>query len=85
MTWPAGTKVECVNGHDNDRLREGSVYTVAGCGGGRLPEPSVFLVETRHLSGCPFWSRRFRPIVSRKTSIEIFTAMLTGQKTGADA
>ena len=87
MTFHVGQKVVCVDvGEPNEHLRVGAVYTVAGGGGNWLREPSIFLVETKHpLSGLPFWSRRFRPIVERKTDISIFTKMLTPKKIGVDA
>jgi hypothetical protein len=34
-------------------------------------------------SECPFWIERFRPIVERKTSIEIFTRMLKSENVNA--
>lgn len=70
-------------------LTKNEVYTVTGvtqimCNtSGRVHE-AIFVAEGRHLFGhgsIPFPAFQFRPLVERKTSIEIFTRMLKPQTT----
>lgn len=92
MTFYAGQKVVCVDAScdpgcewwDDERIREGEVYTIA-----RLRScpfdgtPIVDLVERLRdmaaaLLGVPvgYGVSRFRPLVERKTSIEVFKKLL---------
>lgn len=72
MSFHIGQEVICVDG-DGINLINGQVYVVEGPG---AYDGNIVLVGVcldRRLRG---WSRRrFRPV--RKTSIEIFTSMLT--------
>lgn len=65
-------------------LRKGSIYTIRGVYDDPGGTPSVLLEGVGpgappHLNGLErgFQASRFRPIVKRKTSIEIFQRMLT--------
>lgn len=88
MTFRVGQKVVCV--HDESTVPgyhwysdesppvKGSIYTVAATGlRSLIGTPCVALVEIRRPDGYFYGEWRFRPIVERKTSIEIFTRMLT--------
>jgi hypothetical protein len=66
----------------------GEIYTVVDC----VYEPLaqfevVLLAEIKNTDWCSgrYRASRFRPVVERKTSIEIFRAMLNPSKQGADA
>jgi hypothetical protein len=79
MTFHIGQKVICVDDRNLcfKLLSEGSVYTVS-----HVEPRGISIVE---VPGGGFFAQRFRPIVERETSIEIFTAMLTPKKQGVDA
>lgn len=76
------------------KIREGAIYTVREIGITVLNEPGVRLQEfvydsdpgrVGYATKMPFKdafyrAARFRPLVERKTSIEIFTRMLTPDK-----
>lgn len=90
MTFRVGQKVCCINDGDQNlypgdapvRLR--SIYTVRevfdwfGLEG-------LHLQEILNASNRGYASERFRPVVSRETSIECFTRMLNPSKQGIDA
>lgn len=92
MTFRVGQKVVCVNAEGSANLVKGAVYTIETI----LPEMlgtwgdeyvvaiGILLVETTPDTDYDcFFPTRFRPVVERKTSIEIFTRMLTDQKVEA--
>lgn len=99
MTFHVGQKLCCVDDSAwkcslrnlPNRPVKGRVYTVRGFFGA----DSIYLEEILNPSDAKwgngdvgegsFWTRRFRPIVERKTSIEIFTTMLNPSKQGVDA
>ena len=95
MTFRIGQKVVCVAPYwtvnaDPNVPQEGQVYTVRGkVDGGRF----LYLREIRNpprigFEGCfePCWSAKgFRPVVTRKTDISIFTDMLTPAPVREDA
>jgi len=78
-----GQKVVCVNDgtvfcHGAPSIRRGTIYTI------EKTEPSwqtgtihVWLVE---VGGCGWAASRFRPVVERKTNIDVFTKMLTDER-----
>ena len=80
MTFHVGQKVVCVDPPDlSDCLKRGQVYTCVAM-------EDIFLgvdccSEPDH--HCGWFRDRFRPVVERKTSIEIFTAMLKPSKVEA--
>lgn len=72
-------KVECID--DTGwigwgTIVKGQIYTVKSRATSHTGEPAFHLVEVRSISGCPYFAQRFRPLVERKTSIEIFTRLL---------
>ncbi len=80
MAFYVGQKVVCVKA-DNEvspqYLREGAVYTVSGFNG----PFGLVLAEVKIAKPWGGFRReRFRPITERKTSIEIFKAMLNPSK-----
>jgi hypothetical protein len=91
MTFRVGQKVVCVDDGqdplaphacwlDGDKPTVGWIYTVMGYDKPDLGRPCIFI------NGFPDWSFlacRFRPLVERKTSIEVFTQMLNPQKVTA--
>ena len=79
MTFRVGQKVVCVNANGADTLTKNAIYTIkctAGYGVLSLDDtfgPGVLLNEAEPNQGdSGFDSRRFRPVVERKTSIELF-------------
>lgn len=98
MTFRVGQKVICIDvdsgpgvWSDNDAPSVGTVYTVLGI---HVDEDDFLILRLVEISRGPiarsrygnragYWAARFRPVVDRKTSIEIFTAMLKPQ--GVDA
>lgn len=94
MAFYVGQKVVCVDaglskitGKAASNLREGSVYTVIGAYTSKLGNPGIIVSEAAPNSETArgFLTSRFRPIVERKTSIEIFKAMLNPSKTEVEA
>ena len=86
MFYP-GQKVECVDDTPNEwgdppLVVKGQVYTVRDCRRAIYRDGyGVTLYELNHYppySG--FKAERFRPIVERKTSIEVFEKMLKPEK-----
>lgn len=74
-----GQRVVCVNPVDD--LKPKQVYTISAMYGPYLGvRGSVFGDNT-----AAYYVHRFRPIVSRPTSIAVFQAMLTGKKAGVEA
>lgn len=88
MTFRVGQEVECVNAEPADDwhvlwLAKGNIYIVTGLVGGfgsfnYGPGRSEYGVTLAGLECKPngFGASRFRPIVKRKTSIEVFTRLL---------
>lgn len=95
MSFHVGQKVVCVDAGDRGShhympLVKGRIYRIAAFG--LHPEHptaiAVHLVGVRRIWNnydFPFGITRFRPIVARKTSIEIFERMLTPNKVRTDA
>ena len=89
MAFRVGQHVECVDVSGNSPLTLGAVYVVAGLGPTPAGHPGLFLegeIQRQHDMlpyRIPFYAKRFRPIVEKKTDISIFTAMLTGTKVDA--
>lgn len=99
MTFQVGQKVVCIKrgawqGGFGDEINPeyGKVYTVRDVV--HWPRhTAVRLFEIKNdprdyseaFNECDFHVRHFRPVVSRKTSIEIFTRMLNPSKQGIDA
>ena len=95
MPFHVGQRVVCVDAtrikNDAAPLNKGAIYTVREleCDedegyGLRLCE----IVNRNHPTigtEISYYSRRFRPIVNRKTDISIFTKMLVPQKQGEPA
>lgn len=93
MTFHVGQKVVCVDDTKAnvpvalDRmggLTRGRIYTVRqnGLASWIDGRPCVRLEEiVRPFPDTPYWAHRFRPVIERETSIEVFTAMLTPQPT----
>ena len=86
-----GQKVVCVDdqnwrsgGADGPAPRRGEIYTIAVIGELDNGSPAVGLVEVTPINSRSdrawYFSKRFRPAVERKTSIEIFTRMLNPSK-----
>lgn len=88
-----GQKVVCIDDREPiilpgylpgmDGLTRGRIYTVrrAGLCSEYDGRPAICLYEINRLFDSPYWAHRFRPIVERKTSIAIFTAILTPSPT----
>lgn len=82
MTFRVGQRVVCVDascrpGYDwkGRAPKEGSIYTVVGFSKPRIGDyDCIVLAEISHPWG--YRASRFRPIVERKTSIEVFQRML---------
>ncbi len=98
MTFRVGQKVVCVDDADcfdqrwlglRAAIRNGNVYQIAWTGLGRTGTPCVRLVSVRRdhpdQPDAPFGAFRFRPVVQRDASIEIFRAMLNSSRIGVDA
>lgn len=95
MAFYVGQKVVCVEANPNpgmvwgaDVPVEGAVYTVAGFS--RSPydnSETICLVEIKNSPrvGSGYHHRRFRPVTERKTSIEVFKAMLNPSKQEVEA
>lgn len=78
-----GQKVVCINGDGAPTLVERKVYTVTAVWGITLPtglgreDTGVAVAEAEPVSSLlGFAASRFRPVTTRKTSIEIFQRML---------
>lgn len=96
MTFHVGQKVVCINDTPWNSpllgtLRRGCIYTIRWIGI-HLGQPCVKVDEILRPCGLdispddtPFLSRRFRPLIERKTDISIFTAMLNPSKRSVDA
>lgn len=94
-----GQKVVCVNalGTDSEGIKElsrGAIYTVRWHGIHGVPYfKPTYCVRVEGIvrfddwaplnQDCPFRASRFRPVIERRTSIEIFTAMLKPSKVEA--
>lgn len=95
MAFYVGQKVVCVDATPRPGLRkvlkEGAIYTISRLDGPlhEGDENGVDLVEVpaRGTNGyqASYRAVRFRPITERKTSIEIFKAMLNPSKTEVEA
>lgn len=82
MAFTVGMKVVCVDASSFSPgfqvpIKEGEIYTITNT---RMGHSELLLrlkdvEESNFLTG-EFYARRFRPVVSRKTDISIFTAML---------
>lgn len=49
-------------------------------------EDVLYIVGNRLMEGVPAWeAHAFRPLITRKTDISVFTAMLAGQKVSVPA
>lgn len=76
--------------HGMDGLKKNNIYTIRMVGT-EIGVPICRLVEIVRPfcdytgAEAPYAVARFRPVVERKTSIEIFTAMLKPSKVGVDA
>lgn len=97
MTFRVGQKVVCVNAelrgwmlqHLSDGLVKGKIYTIRSFDrdfeskewGVRLVEITADIHWAGHEFG--FYPDRFRPLVEKKTSIEIFQRMLLPTKENA--
>lgn len=82
-----GMKVVCIDDQYNAEfaflgslVRKGAVYTISHIEAGLFPGHFGILLEEVDTNGWLFDSRRFRPAVERKTSIEIFQRMLLPKK-----
>lgn len=95
MNFHVGQKVVCIDASSTSafgtsfELIKRAVYTVRWVG--KYYDPPylcIRLEEIRDRQSAhnaeqldrPFWAARFRPVVERKASIEVFTAMLTPDK-----
>lgn len=79
-----GQKVVCVDAHGADNVIENGIYTIAGLVFSGL---GVTLGEAfPNVGDVGFKACRFRPVVTRKTDIFIFRAMLntTPETVGAE-
>lgn len=81
MMFRIGMKVVCIDATPRKIpvavLQKGAIYTIVAlpyCPDG---EHGVELAEVESQAIFGFWKDRFRPLVERKTSIEIFQRMLT--------
>lgn len=85
MTFHVGQKIICVDARQNPYLTEGSIYTVKEVASWTFASGNrgIWVCEADQISGAPFYCFRFRPLVERQTSIEIFTAMLKPSKVNA--
>ena len=91
MTFRVGQRVVCVNAQSGFAasyvvcpLKENDIYKITAIRDDATRTHGAGIM----VDGDPlhFWSqKRFRPAVERKTSIEIFTAMLKPSKVNADA
>jgi len=87
-----GQKVVCINDENTVSVEVGKVYTIKTLIDCDLPtrvgtwEGGLTLVEASPNPGTIGFARsRFRPVVTRKTDISIFTSMLNTQRTGVSA
>jgi hypothetical protein len=95
MSFHVGQKVVCINdqpgcGGDIAPIRKGKVYTVVAVTDGVAhdgPDTGLVLAEDPPLPKFfkGYSARRFRPVVERKTNIEIFKAMLNPRKHPVEA
>lgn len=101
MAFYVGQKVVCVDARsfgdcewgETETPKQGAIYTVQSVHNDNYGKPVLWLHELSrdaesqedhgHLIGYGVW--RFRPITERKTSIEIFKAMLNPSKTEVEA
>jgi hypothetical protein len=91
MVFRVGQKVVCIEDRPiyggvwrDDVPVKGNVYTIARIRPGVYGDYVSFdLVELKSRIG--YRASRFRPVVERKTSIAVFTAMLNTSKQGQDA
>jgi len=95
MSFHVGQKVVCVDDRETNliglwregfRPVKGKVYTVSATGLTHPFDPQelpcILVEELSRRVFEPIWAHRFRPIVSRKTDISIFTKMLKPVKQG---
>ena len=93
-----GQRVVCVSASGNgiwapgEALTEGAIYTIHSMFSHRNFENLVRLFEIKRHPACMvvfghdgYGIERFRPVATRKTSIEIFQAMLTPSPVTVDA
>lgn len=83
LNWHAGMKVVCVDDKDAPELDAGSIYTIKEIrqtpGYSRRYGASAWgitLVEVAPIKHERFAYKRFRPVQTRNTSIEVFTRIL---------
>lgn len=86
-TFRVGQRVICVNAENAPTLEADRIYTIVRTLGAKYPsrlgtlEYGVTVAEAIPLPGSiGFAACRFRPVVERKTSIEVFRALLTPAK-----
>lgn len=81
MAFTVGMKVVCVDDSNTSLVRVGLVYTV------REVWPEFLCLDGVRGHGISdgMYSCRFRPLVSRKTNIDVFTAMLNPSPVTVDA
>lgn len=79
-----GQKVVCVDASGTFHLEKGAIYSILSIEVADISGSPILQVDCRpDIFGCRgYYATRFRPLVSRKTDISIFTALLTpaGQK-----
>lgn len=86
MTFRVGQKVVCVDADGSAGcLEKGRTYIIGGAEIDALNGAVVRLADgplnpDRMLPHRGWWASRFRPVVTRKTDISVFTAMLSPAK-----
>lgn len=95
LNWHVGMKVVCVSKNKGLRhkpIYEGRVYTIRKVWShpktgeiGVLLQEVVNEIHPIYKMERGYGARRFRPLVTRKTDISIFTAMLHGTDQTVDA
>lgn len=95
LDWHVGMKVVCVDARIKNtfvaRLTENETYTIRAMfvspTSGKIGVRLVGIANGIHRSGIErgYRASRFRPLVTRKTDISIFTAMLHGTDQVVDA
>lgn len=94
VQFHVGQKVVCINNQKAPELFLSKVYTIIMIHAGESSTnldgsydiPGLFFLEITAPSGFEGYdARRFKPVVERKTSIEIFTNILNTQRVRTDA
>lgn len=81
--WHMGMKIVCVRSIAAPELQNGSVYTISNFESGS-DGIGLLLCEVQPGPGYYAYNpNRFRPVVSRPTSIAVFTAMLSPSRVDA--